>query len=175
MAGHWATEAVHIVPVFGERGALLEHWVFCLFYNWPLTIRRRMGKRAEARALLKPRYWHVGICAIAAAGVMGLADRMYLNSAGVLPVLRDIWPLAILVPLACGAAATLGCGGAALGRRAAAAAVAGGLAGALYAVISVILGRDGGIVASCVWRVFIFAILAVIGAILTELKLPEPD
>ena len=39
MASHWATEAVHIVPVFGERGALLEHWVFCIFYNWPLTIR----------------------------------------------------------------------------------------------------------------------------------------
>ena len=33
MAAHWATDAVHIVPVFGERGALLEHWVFCLFYN----------------------------------------------------------------------------------------------------------------------------------------------
>ncbi|GAI08361.1 unnamed protein product, partial [marine sediment metagenome] len=26
MAAHWATEVVHIVPVFGERGALLEHW-----------------------------------------------------------------------------------------------------------------------------------------------------
>lgn len=47
MAAHWATEAVHIVPVFGERGALLERWVFCLFYNWPLTIRRRMRKRAK--------------------------------------------------------------------------------------------------------------------------------
>ena len=50
MAAHWATSAVHIVPVFGERGALLEHWVFCLFYNWPLTIRRRMRKRAEIRS-----------------------------------------------------------------------------------------------------------------------------
>ena len=38
MAAHWATEAVHIVPVFVETGALLEHWVFCLFYNRPLTI-----------------------------------------------------------------------------------------------------------------------------------------
>jgi hypothetical protein len=47
MAAHWATEAVHIVPVFGERGALLEHWVFYLFYNWPLTIRRKMRKRAK--------------------------------------------------------------------------------------------------------------------------------
>jgi hypothetical protein len=46
MAAHWATEAVHIVPVFGERGALLEHWVFYLFYNWPLTIRRKMRKKA---------------------------------------------------------------------------------------------------------------------------------
>jgi hypothetical protein len=45
MATHWATEAVHIVPVFGERGALLEHWVFYLFYNWPLTIRRKMRKK----------------------------------------------------------------------------------------------------------------------------------
>jgi hypothetical protein len=42
MAAHWATSAVHIVPVFGERGALLEHGVFCVFYNWPLTIRRKM-------------------------------------------------------------------------------------------------------------------------------------
>jgi len=25
MAVHWATSAVHIVPVFGESGALLEH------------------------------------------------------------------------------------------------------------------------------------------------------
>ena len=47
MAAHWATEAVHIVPVFGERGALLEHWVFCLFYNWPLTIRRKMRKTSR--------------------------------------------------------------------------------------------------------------------------------
>ncbi len=36
MAGHWATEAVHIVPVFGERGAWLEHAVFDAFYNYPL-------------------------------------------------------------------------------------------------------------------------------------------
>ncbi|UCF93684.1 MAG: hypothetical protein JSW39_05860, partial [Desulfobacterales bacterium] len=50
MAGHWATEAAHMVPVFGERGALLEHGVFNLFYNWPLTIRRRMRLRSQLRA-----------------------------------------------------------------------------------------------------------------------------
>lgn len=38
MAGRWATQAVHIVPVFGEKGALLEHWVFDLFFNVPQMV-----------------------------------------------------------------------------------------------------------------------------------------
>ncbi len=174
MAAHWATEAVHIVPVFGERGALFEHWVFCLFYNWPLTIRRRMRKRAEARALTKPRYWHAGIIAVVTAGILGLADFLYLRHFGELPGLRDIWPLAVLAPLACGAAVTLGCRGAALGKRIITAAVCGVSAAVIYTVASAMLGDKSGIVASGIWRIFIFAILSAIGAILTELKLPEP-
>jgi hypothetical protein len=173
MAGHWATEGVHVVPVFGEQGALLEHWVFCLFYNWPLTIRRRMRKRAELRATMKPRYWHVGLICVAAAGILGLADFIYLRNIGEPPGLRGIWPLVILAPLICGTAVTLGCGGAALGKRIVTAAVCGVLAGALYAVVSVLLSHDGGIVASSIWRMFIFAILSIVGAIITELKLPE--
>jgi len=173
MAGHWATEGVHIVPVFGEGGALLEHWVFCLFYNWPLTIRRRMRKRAEARALKKPRYWHAGLCAVATAGIFGLTDYIYLRNIGELPGLRDIWWLVILAPLICGAAVTLGCGGAALSKRIVTAAVCGVMAGALYAGISVFLSYDGGIVASCIWRMFIFAILTTVGTIATEIKLPD--
>ncbi|MGB2864086.1 MAG: hypothetical protein WBC05_12225 [Sedimentisphaerales bacterium] len=173
MAGHWATEGVHVVPVFGEGGALLEHWVFCLFYNWPLTIRRRMRKRAEARALKKPRYWHVGLCALATAGILGLADFIYLRNLSELPGLRDIWWLVILATLICGAAVTLGCGGAALGKRIVTATACGVLAGAIYAGISVLLSYNGGIVASSIWRMFIFAILSTIGAIATEIKLPE--
>ena len=73
----------------------------------------------------------------------------------------------------CGAAVTLGCAGAALGKRVVTAAVCGVLAGAFYAGISVLLSHDGGIVASCIWRMFIFAILCTIGAIATEIKLPE--
>jgi hypothetical protein len=172
MAGHWATEAVHVVPIFGERGALLEHWVFCLFYNWPLTIRRRIRKRAEVRATMKPRYWHAGLCAVATAGIFVPADFIYLRNIGEIPGLRDIWWLAILAPLLCGSAVTLGCRGAALGKRIVTAAVSGVLAGALYAVVSVLLSHDGGIVASCIWRMFIFGILSTIGAIITELKLP---
>ncbi len=174
MAAHWATEVVHIVPVFGERGALLEHWVFYLFYNWPLTIRRRMRKRAEARALTKPRYWHAGVSAVVTAGILGLVDLAYMRHFGELPGLRDIWPLAVLAPLACGAAVTLGCRGATLGKRVITAAVCGVSAAVLYTVASAMLGDNGAIVASCIWRIFIFAILSTSGAIITELKLPEP-
>jgi len=173
MAGHWSTEAVHVVPVFGERGALLEHWVFCLFYNWPLTIRRRMRKRAEARASQKPRYWHAALCAVATAGIFVLADFVYLQTIGEVPGLWDIWWLVILAPLICGSAVTLGCGGTPLGKRIVTAAVSGVLAGAIYTGLSASLGHYGGIVASCIWRMFIFAIIGIIGAIITELKLPE--
>jgi len=175
MAGHWATEAVHIVPVFGERGALLEHWVFCLFYNWPLTIRRRMRKRAEARARMKPRYWHVGLCAIGAVGLFTLAHLIYQQNMGEFPTSNMLWWLAVLVPpvFFCGAAVTIGCGGANLGRRIVAAAVYGILAGALYTPISAMFGHDGNIIANSVWHIFIFAILSTIGALITEIKLPE--
>ena len=74
MAGHWATEAVHIVPVFGERGALLEHWVFCLFYNWPLTIRKTMAIRSEKRKTLKPRYWQIVPLVILASAIFAGID-----------------------------------------------------------------------------------------------------
>jgi hypothetical protein len=45
LAGRWATQMVHFVPVFGERGALLEHWIFDLFFNVPLTLRKRLFRR----------------------------------------------------------------------------------------------------------------------------------
>ncbi|MBL7016461.1 MAG: hypothetical protein ISR84_02770 [Kiritimatiellales bacterium] len=35
MASRWATNMVHIIPVFGEKGALFEHWVFDTFFNRP--------------------------------------------------------------------------------------------------------------------------------------------
>ena len=44
-----------MVPVFGEGGALMERKTFDLFYNWPLTLRRRMARRTELRTKQKPR------------------------------------------------------------------------------------------------------------------------
>ena len=45
MAGQWATNIVHVIPVFGERGALMEHWVFDFFFNIPISIRRMFRKK----------------------------------------------------------------------------------------------------------------------------------
>jgi len=179
MAAHWATEAVHIVPVFGERGALMEHWIFCLFYNWPLTIRRRMGRRAEMRASLRPRTWHAGVCALAAAAVFGVVGYQYCGRTGQLPSLGEFWWLVVSVPLLCGAAVTLGCGGARLGKRIVAAALGGLLTAVLATGLSALIARTGAVVDAPliglgVWRAFIFTILSVAGAALTELTLPEP-
>jgi hypothetical protein len=181
MAAHWATEGVHIVPVFGERGALLEHWVFGLFYNWPLTIRRRMRRRAEIRASMKPRYWHVGLCAVAAGITFALVDFGHVRNTGEPAVLRDIWWLVIiLVPVVCGTGVTLFCGGAVLWKRVVASAVCGCLVGFFNMVVLMLQSNADGVFAGdmptdCILRVFTFAVLAMIGAIITELKLPDPE
>jgi hypothetical protein len=179
MAAHWATEAVHTVPVFGERGALLERGVFCLFYNWPLTIRRRMRNWSQVRAEMQPRYWHIALCAIAGLGIFGLADFIYLWNFGELPGLNNVWGLVVLVPLLCGAAVTLGAGGAALWKRIIGAVVCGGVVGVLSTAVSTLLGyggpvRLGEMATGCVWRVLVLTIFSAIGVILTELQLPEP-
>ena len=180
MAGHWATEVVHIIPVFGERGALLEHRVFTLFYNWPLTIRRRMRIRARIRMSLQPRYWHIVLCALTGSGIFALSDFAYLKKLGELPDLREIWGLAVIVPLLCGMAVTLGAGGAPLWKRIIGGAVCGIMVGFLYTAVSAILGYGtlfGGddLVINCVWRIFLFSILSTLGVLLTEVKLPEPN
>jgi hypothetical protein len=179
MAGHWATDATHIVPVFGERGALLEHWVFCLFYNWPLTIRRRMKKIAQIRRSLAPRYWHLGLCAVGAVSILGLADYHYLLSVGRVPLLKEIWWLVGIVPLVCGAVASLGSGGAALGRRIVTATLCGIAVSLLYMAVSLILSSGSigapGALTQCLWRVFVFAVVSTIGALTAELSLPDPD
>ncbi|MHC4264912.1 MAG: hypothetical protein ACYSUK_03160, partial [Planctomycetota bacterium] len=180
MASHWATEAVHIVPVFGERGALLEHWVFGLFYNWPLTIRRRMPKLAAIRAKMKPRYWHITLCALVPAIILITAEFYYLNYVGKPPAFKEVWWLLIFMPLLAGVAATLWCKGAALWKRIIAATICGCLTGSLYTAVSIklILGKGleiSGLMRYWVLIIFAFTLLSAIGAIITELKLPDPE
>jgi hypothetical protein len=178
MAGHWATEAVHMVPVFGEHGALLERWVFNLFYNWPLTLRRRMQQRAERRAQQPPRYWHGLLCGLGAAGMLAVADKISLGSTGALPQMSDLWWLVIVAGVGCGSLVTLGCRGAALSRRIITAALIGAFTGALYTLFSAQLAgmaqvQVDGLGITCIWRMFALTILVTLGALVTEILLPE--
>jgi len=45
MAGNWSTGMVRIIPVFGERGALMEHWIYDLFFNLPITLGRMFSRK----------------------------------------------------------------------------------------------------------------------------------
>ncbi len=53
MAAGWATHGIRIVPVFGERGALLEHGIFNLFFNVPVSLRRRWREERPWRARVR--------------------------------------------------------------------------------------------------------------------------
>lgn len=180
MAGHWATEAVHHIPVFGERGALLEHWVFNLFYNWPLTIRRRMRKIAEIRLGEKPRYWHTVFIAGISAGLFGLAERFFLMLTGVTPVFKDIWWLMFLLPFLAGVVLTRASGGARLSKRVVSASLCGILMALLFTLISLFLTQtialsQGDWITAGTWRLFIFTVFSVAGTLYFELKRPDPE
>jgi hypothetical protein len=58
LAGRWTRRFANVVPVFGEHGALLEHGVFDLFFNLPISIARGLRQR--------PVRWAGGILATAA-------------------------------------------------------------------------------------------------------------
>jgi hypothetical protein len=50
MAGLWATRAVRMVPYYGAPGGRLEHAVFDLFFNLPLSWARRRREKKTAEA-----------------------------------------------------------------------------------------------------------------------------
>jgi hypothetical protein len=191
MAGHWATEAVHIVPVFGEHGALLEHWVFRLFYNWPLTVRRRLSKRIEMRKSLKARSWHIIPLGLVAGCIPGVIDAFYAGRYDVLLSQADMWWLWLVLPLALGMTVTRYCGGVAMWKRFAGAAAGGVLAGLVYAAIVGVIATvyEGpltglmpaseqpamDLIKRCTYGLFALAVLSTIGAIVWELRQPDPD
>lgn len=45
LAARWSMKAVHMVPAYGQPGSLLEHRVFDLTFNLPLTLARRWRMR----------------------------------------------------------------------------------------------------------------------------------
>ena len=185
MAGHWATGAAHIVPVFGERGALLEHAVYDLFYNFPLNVRRRVRERRKLRSGLNPRRWHVPLCVLAGALLLSSTDVVYFNLLGHIPSFGDIWWLALWIPAFAAAAATAWAGGATLPKRIVMSVLCGALIGLLYAVSNALLGYfatpNAGEAFSILqllvrmaprifWRIFVFMIFAVIGTFIAETR-----
>ncbi len=102
MAGHWANEAVHKIPIFGEKGAWLEHFVFDAFYNFPLTLRRRIRMRAEKRAGEKKREWALPLIVLAGAAALGALEAGYTKAFGGTIAFSRIWGLGIGIPLLAG-------------------------------------------------------------------------
>jgi hypothetical protein len=187
MAAHWATGAVHVIPVFGEHGALLEHGVFDLFYNYPLTVRRRMHQRAALRWGQKARTWHAILAVAAGLAAMAITDVAFCAVCDALPTLLDVWPAAVLVPVMLGAATTIGAGGASLARRVRLTIVCAVAMAIGYTAVHAALGALpalGGVAGSGsvvwlavkkgLWTAFIFAVLATVSALVTEINLPEP-
>ena len=180
MAGHWATEAVHVVPVFGERGALLEHGIFNLFYNLPLTIRRRMKIISDIRENLPPRYWHMLASFLAGTALVVGLDVILAGDERTIPTLKQIWYLAAAGPLTWGAVIAYFGSGMARWRRVIGAAACGALIGAGSSVISgLIMGfispDMSEVIVNGVWRAFVFTIGSVIGALIAEILMPIPD
>ncbi|MGA2531826.1 MAG: hypothetical protein ABSG19_02200 [Candidatus Aminicenantales bacterium] len=177
MAGHWATSAVHIVPVFGEKGAWLEHFVFDAFYNFPLTIQRRVRRRADARRGHAPRFIQAPLLALAGAALLAGLDFAWFRSSGAVPALKNVWWIALWVPAFVAALAARWAGGLALLRRILLGTASGAAAGILYALANTFLpalygaaGDPGGLVVKTLWHVFLFTLVAAAGAIVAETR-----
>lgn len=176
MAGFWATRTVRFVPVFGESGALLEHKVFTLFYNLPLTIRRKMHERAEQRKLQRPRTWHAVVIVLAFAVLGGYIEYLIMLRTGSLPALQQLAPALVAAGLLGGILVNLGSGGASSSQRMMLAVVSGISIGIFITVISLALNVQGpdaprAVLYDTVWRSFLVGTLSAAGAVLTEFRM----
>jgi hypothetical protein len=185
MASHWATDAVHIVPVFGERGALLERWVFGLCYNWPLTIRRRMASIADARRYQDSNYWHLPVVVGLTWSLLIALHQVYHVRTGLIPssdnfwYLKKLWPF--LGPILCGWFVAVFAGGMPLVRRIISAAVCGACTAVAYSIGAFYLEKSwypeqqADFFLPLIWRTFAFIIFSTIFALIRELRVQDPD
>ncbi|MFP4214424.1 MAG: hypothetical protein ACLFVH_00740 [Phycisphaerae bacterium] len=186
MAGHWATGAVHVVPVFGEHGALAEHAVFDLFYNYPLTVRRRLRLKAALREDQPERWRHLPMVIACAGGALVLIDTVYWALSFDMPTMKSLWYVIALPALAGGMAAAHWARGASTPRRVLMGPIVGACAGVLYAisntVINHVIGNSnvstyaeaaGWLGMTALWAVFIFSLVGVVGAFIAESREPQ--
>jgi len=165
---------------------LFEHWIFCAFYNWPLTVRRRMQRISEIRTSLKTRLWHIPLAAGVAIVLFAAAHYGYFIKSGIAPMTDNKWfikPLFCLVfflPLATGWAVTRFAGGLSRIKRVGAAAICGLCIGIVYSLAAFMMERQWDLeqvqlLVPMVWRAFAMAIFCTIGALITEIRMPDPD
>lgn len=173
MAGHWATEVVHVIPVFGEKGALLEHWVFDLFYNWPLTIRRQMKERREQRKLIPSRFWHIPLILAFTAMIFLLLDLIHIYRQEELQNIRTIWWAACIFPFISGSLLDLGYGGLTFSKRIGISVFTGILLAIISTLMSSYLGFQENIYIEMSWRIFIMGLFTTLGSLSTEILLGE--
>jgi hypothetical protein len=185
MASHWATDASHIVPVFGERGALLERWVFGLCYNWPLTIRRRMASIADARRYQSQNYWHLPVVIGLTWFLLIAMHQIYHVRTALIPssenfwYLKKLWPFA--GPILCGWFVAFFAGGMPLVRRIISAVSCGAIVAIAYSIGAFYLEKSwypeqqADFFLPLIWRTFAFIIFSTIAAIIRELCVQDPD
>jgi len=187
MAGHWANEAVHRVPVFGEKGAWLEHFVFDAFYNFPLTLRRRIRTRAERRAGEKKRGWTTPLIVLAGAAVLGGLVAGFAAVSGGPPAFRRMWGLGIWVPFISGILIARAASGLRMGQRVFRGMIGGAVIGLIAGIAPYVaaLGPVFGtavveagtpfglaIAKSGVGMLLLFGVLGLLGAVIAETRKP---
>jgi len=182
MASHWATDAVHRVPVFGEKGAWLEHFAFDAFYNYPLTLRRRIRERAARRKDLRARRWPGIAVSLGGAAVLTALFFGYRVLAGRSPSFGDFWWLAIWVPLLGGALTARWAGGLLTRQRVFLGMFVGAAIGLFYGMCSSLMvirsaapglaGANPGLALARSGTEFLllFGLLSIIGALIAETR-----
>lgn len=175
MVGFWTTKMVGIVPVFGEAGALLEHKIFTISYNWPLTIRRKIWDRRDVRETQKVRAWHIAPIALLFGVPGGYAEYLYLAEAGSTPSLLYVIPILAVFGFLSGILINMGSGGASSLKRVSFAVIGSIGIGILITVVFMFMGDLAAtsvtsLLSATAWRSFLLAIFSAMGAALAEFK-----
>jgi len=116
------------------------------------------------------------------SGVLGaagftLGEALLRRSTSSEVGLREIWALVLFLPLLCGSLTTLAAKGTPLPARIGSAALSGLILAVLSTFFAFVLGwytQGQAALISGAWRVFLGSFGAIVGALLTEVFLPEP-
>jgi hypothetical protein len=142
---------------------LAEHAVFDLFYNRPLTLRRRMDARAKRRASIRPRRWHAPLVAAGAWTLIAQLPLWILIGREGGFSQNTIWWLMAAAAIIGGLATCRLAGGASTGSRIA----SGAICGLLISVFTGVLIHTSG--AADVWETVKILLLPAFGCTLAAL------